>query len=517
MSAKDITATRGDGRRRKRKLLRPILTGGTESRPNFATAKDATLGTHQKALQINLDSTKFGAFAEIGAGQEVARWFFRVGGAAGTIAKTISAYDMKVSNAIYGHCDRYVSRERLEGMLDHEFQLLRERLDKERGARTKFFVFADTVAARSYAREEVDSHGWLGIRFQDEPRAKLSEIIIHVRLNDRENLQQQEALGIVGVNLVYGALYLHEQPEKLIGSLLDDLTPQRLQVNLIRFSGPAFREVDNRFMSLQLVQQGLAGAAMFMPGGEAVLASEVLYNKPVLVERGSFRPITNVTIDMLECARAQFVQEPGVQGEDPVVLMEMTLNNLTDQGEIDHKDFLDRVEILGTLGKTVLISNYGEYYRLAGYLFHYTKRKVGLAMGVPNLKEIFDEKYYADLEGGILESFGRLFKNDLKLYVYPLRESRQRPLITADNLQVAPHLRDLYSYLLKNRCIESIHGYEENCLPIFSRDVLARVRAGDPSWETMVPPQVAKLIKKRKLLGYRGGSVDSALTAQGKK
>lgn len=376
MSVKDRAASRAEDRRRKRNLLRPLLADGLDSRPNSVAARDGIVGTHQKALKINLDPTKYGAFAEIGARQEVARWFFRVGGAAGTVAKTISAYDMKVSNAIYGQCERYVSRERLERMLDYEFQLLLKRLKKERGTRTKFFVFADTVAARSYTREE-ESHGWLGMRFQDEPRAKLSEILIHVRLNDRENLQQQEALGIVGVNLIHGALYLHEKSEELIASLLDDLTAERVQVNMIRFSGPAFRDVDNRFMSLQLVQQGLAGAAMFTASGEVVLASDVLHNKPVLVERGSFRPITKVTIDMLECARSQFVQEPDVQGEDPVVLMEMTLKNLTDRGNIDHQDFLDRVDLLRTPGKAVLISNYGAYYRLAGYLFRYTKKRSG--------------------------------------------------------------------------------------------------------------------------------------------
>lgn len=502
MSAKDITANRAKARKRERNRARPVRPEGTDSRANPVTAQGEAPNTHQKALQINLDPSKYGAFAEIGAGQEVARWFFRVGGAAGTVAKTISAYDMTVSDAIYGQCGRYVSRKRLQSMLDHEFQLLLKRLDKERGASVKFFVFANTVAARSYTREE-DSHGWLGIRFQSHPRAKPSEIVIHARLNDRENLAQQEALGILGVNLIHGAIYRHEQPNELIGSLLDDLTTERVQVNMIEFSGPAFREVDNRFMSLQLVQQGLAGAAMFTADGEVVQVSDVLYKKPILVERGSFRPITNVTIDMLECARSQFVQEPKVNGGELVVLMEMTLKNLTERGEIDHQDFLDRVDILSTLGKTVLISNYGEYHRLASYLFRYTKERVALVMGVPSLKEIFNEKYYRDLDGGILESFGRLFKNDLKLYVYPLRASPDRPLITAENFQVAPHLRDLYAYLLRNRYIESICGYAEQCLPIFSRDVLAKLRAGDAGWEKMVPPPVARMIRQRKLLGYR--------------
>src|SRR5712671_3184878 len=288
---------------------------------------EGTFDTHSKALKINLNQRFYGTFAEIGAGQEVVRWFFRVGGAAGTIAKTISAYDMTVSDAIYGQSDRYVSRKRLQSMLDHEYRLLVKRLDKKRGASVKFFVFADTVAARSYLQQQ-NSHGWLGIRFQAHPRAKPSQIIIHARLNDRENLQQQEALGIVGVNLVHGALYRHEQPKELIASLLDGLTTERLQVNTIEFSGPAFRNVDNRFMTLQLVQQGLAGASMFTADGEVVQVSDVLPKKPILVERGSFHPITKVTIDMLECARSQFVQEREVEGEELVELMEMTLNNL---------------------------------------------------------------------------------------------------------------------------------------------------------------------------------------------
>jgi hypothetical protein len=502
-------------------------------------------GTHQKALQINLDPTKYGTFAEIGAGQEVARWFFRVGGAAGTIAKTMSAYDMTISDAIYGQADRYVTRQRLHSMLDHEYGLLEERLKDKRGANTKFFVFADTVKARGYKQQVADeSHGWLGVRFQTEPLGPPSEVIIHVRMLDPENVPQQEALGVMGVNLIYAALYLHHDPRTFIHSLMDNLTSERVETDMIKFSGPAFKQIDNRLylhhdprtfihslmdnltservetdmikfsgpafkqidnrlMTLELVQQGLANAAMFTAGGEMVHAAEVLYKKPILVERGSFRPVTKVTLDMLECAQAQFVQEPAVQGEPIVVLMEMTLKNLTEGGVIDHRDFLDRVDLLGSLGKTVLISNYGEYYRLAAYLFRYTKKMIGVVMGVPTLRELFEEKYYADLEGGILESFGRLFKNALKLYVYPLRDPVNGALITAENLRVAPNLRHLYAYLLENLYIHGLRGYGENCLPIFSRDVLSKIRANDASWEQMVPKEVAALIKERKLFGYR--------------
>ena len=477
--------------------------------------------THQKALQINLDPNLYGTFAEIGAGQEVARWFFRVGGAAGTIAKAMSAYDMTFSDAIYGTCDRYVSKQRINSMLNHEFRLLYERLDSKRGGNTRFFVFADTVAAKSYNSKN-DPHGWLGIRFQSSPRTDPSQIIIHVRLLDKENVQEQEALGIMGVNLAYGAHYLHKNPEALVTSLLDGLNSERVEVDMIEFSGPDFEKVDNRLMSLKLVQNGLANAAMFTATGEVVQPADALYKKSILIERGSFRPATNVTVDMQRCAQAQFVQEPGVEGDSIVTLMEMTLNNLTDGDQINHQDFLERADILGALGKPVLISNFAEHHRLATYLFRQTKKKIGIVMGVPTLRAIFDEKYYTDLEGGILESFGRLFKNDLKIYAYPLLEPNPGSLITAGNLRVAPHLRHLYAYLVENRLIESLRDYREDCLSIFSRDVLKRLRTGDPAWERMVPPAVSELIKKRKLLGYvakpgpsrgnkpsKGGLVDS--------
>lgn len=459
-------------------------------------------GTHQKALYINLDPTKYGTFAEIGAGQEVARWFFRVGGAAGTIAKTISAYDMTVSDAIYGHADRYVTRQRLGNMLDHEYGLMEERLKSERGATSRFFVFADTVRARGYRATEAEHHGWLGIRFQTKPLAEPSQITIHVRMLDKDAVLQQEALGIMGVNVTYGALYLHSDPVALIGSLMDDLSSERVEVDMIKFEGPDFGHIDNRLMSLELVQQGLANAAMFTASGEVVQASEVLYKRPILVERGSFRPVTKVTLDMLECAHHQFTREPQVKGEEVVTLMEMTLRNLSAEGAIDYKDFLDRADLLGSLGKMALISNYAEFHRLAAYLFRYTKRKIGIVMGAPTLRELFEEKYYADLEGGILESFGRLFKNGLRLYVYPSRGD-SGGLVTARTLPVAPHLRHLHQYLLDNQSIQELQGFDEKCLPIFSRDVLAKLRSGDSTWETMVPPQVAKLIKDRQLFGVR--------------
>jgi hypothetical protein len=457
--------------------------------------------TNRKALQINLDAQKYGTFAEIGAGQEVARRFFLVGGAAGTIAKTMSAYDMTFSDAIYGPADRYVSRVRLNTMLDHEYALLIERLDKKSGGERTFFVFADTVAARSF-KQRNESHGWLGVRFQTQPRGEPSQIIIHVRMLDEANAEQQEALGVVGVNLLHAAFY-QSQPERLISSLQENLPPERIQIDLIVFSGPAFAKIDNRLMNLQLVSQGLTDAVMFKADGEMVQASEILHKNAILIERGSFRPVTCATNDMLEGARRQFLKQTGCSEKELVVLMEMTLENLLAEGQLNHADFLQRVDILGALGRTVLISKFGEYYRLAGYLSRYTNRMIGLVMGVPSLLEIFDEKYYLNLEGGILEALGRMFKHGLKLYVYPMINEKTGKIVTATHAEVAPNLRSLFQFLIDNRYIEEIPDYRQEFLRIYPGTVLAKLKAGDESWEEMVPPEVAQIIKEREFFGYR--------------
>jgi hypothetical protein len=459
------------------------------------------IGTDEKALEMNLDPTKYGTFAEIGAGQEVARRFFRVGGAAGTIAKTMSAYDMTFSDAIYGPAERYVSRLRLKTMLDHEYNLLIERLDQKFGAEKTFFVFADTVAARSF-KERNESHGWLGVRFQSEPRGQPSQTIIHVRLLDGTHVEQQEALGVIGINLLYGAFY-HRQPEELIASLPENLAPGRIEVDMIKFSGPVFQHVDNRLMSLQLVSRGLTDAVMFKADGDTVQPAEVLYKKAILVERGNFRPVTYATNDMLDGARRVFLEHCDCSEDDVVVLMEMTLENLLADGQVDHADFLARVDILGALGRTVLISRFREYYRLAGYLFRYTNRAIGLVMGVPSLIEILNQKYYTNLEGGILEALGRMFKGGLKLYVYPMIDEATGKIVTATQIDVAPNLRSLFRYLIDNQYVQEITDYHPEYLRIHPPDVLTKLQSHDSRWEQMVPPEVARIIKKREFFGYR--------------
>ena len=493
--------------------------------PNPAPAmseKKELLTTNRKALTINLDAKKYGTFAEIGAGQEVARVFFQAGAASQTVAKTMSAYDMTFSDAIYGKAPRYVSRERLGMMLDHEYQLLLERLAPARGERTSFFVFADTVATKGY-KGTGDAHGWMGIRFQTAPGSEPSDVLLHVRMWDKDPLLEQETLGIAGTNLIYAAFYHRDDPRRFIESLADNLGTERIEVDMLKFSGPAFKDYDNRIMALHLVQVGLTNAVMFAPTGEVLQPSEALYKKAILVERGSFRPVTHVNIDMLNCATAQFVQEPAVKGKDVVVLMEITMKNLLSSGTLDARDFLERVDQLGELGLTSIISNYSEYYRLTSYFRRYTKEMIGVAMGINNLLEVFNEKYYENLEGGILESFGRLFRHAVKLYIYPMRQDAydryiaqatpqanvshafaSNVLITAKNAQVASHLRNLYAHLLENHSIACIVGFDEQVLGVFSRDVLGRIRDGDPAWEQMVPASVAAAIKKRKLFGYTG-------------
>jgi len=465
--------------------------------------KDEPIDTHSKALKINLDPRWYGTFAEIGAGQEVVRWFFRVGGAAGTVAKSMSAYDMKVSDAIYGHADRYVSRGRLQAMLDHEFELDIERLGPERGESNAFFAFADTVVARSY-RGTNECHGWMGIKFQSRVNDQPSQIVMHVRMIDEEASAQQEALGIVGVNLCYGAFFLSHVPEELVESLLDNLTTRRIEIDMIELSGIEFRNVDNRLIALKLVQLGLSGAAMFGPNREVLQPSDVLHNKAVLVERGSFRPVTCVNIDMLECALAKFKEDPAVAGHPILTLMELTMRNLLAGGtEVDRRDFLARAETLGACGMTVLISDYFEYHRLAAYLSWRTRERIAIVLGVPSIFELFDEKYYTQLPGGILENFGRLLKNNLKVYVYPLQRSPTDQLETVQTVNLKSDLQPLYDYLVRRGSFVQLDNYNPKYLPIFSRDVLKRIASGDESWDEMVPPQVAEIIRRRGFFGYK--------------
>ena len=453
-----------------------------------------------KALRINLNENIYGTFAEIGAGQETVRNFFRAGGASGTIAKTMSAYDKDFSDAIYGIEDdgRYVTESRLKKMLNHEMELIEERIVREKHPDKLFFAYANTVATIDFAKK-YKGHGWLGIRYQTRPDEDYSEIVLHIRFHENDAVAQQITLGTLGVNLIYGAYYKHDQPRKLLRYLYDHIDKDKLEIDTINFSGPKFEKVDNRLMSLQLIKNGMTDAVMFGPDGNNILPARILYKKNILALRGSFRPVTKVNIDMYEKSYEMFLKENKVEKERTEVIFEITLSNLRAEGEIDEEDFMDRARLLCSLGHTVMISNFQEYYKLVEYFSRYTKMRLGLAMGVNNLVDIFDEKYYRHLSGGILEAFGKLFFKDLKVYLYPMRDPETGEYTNSENLKVHPRMKELYKFFKYNGKVVDIEDFNEDILNIFSREVLTMIEENKDGWEKMLPPGVSEIIKDKHL------------------
>ncbi|MDX2305626.1 MAG: TonB-dependent receptor [Microscillaceae bacterium] len=463
------------------------------------------LTTREKARRLNLETNCYGSFAEIGAGQEVAAFFFKAGGASQTIAKTMSAYDMTFSNAIYGaeESGRYVVESRLMKMISKEYSLLEQRLGIKMGFDTRFFAFANTVTTINFQKTN-QGHGWIGVRFQLKPQTPPNDIVIHIKLHDRDALDQQHALGIVGVNLIYGAYYYPDDTEKMLLSLMDGLSSERIEVDMMRLSGPDFAQVDNRIVSLQLVNNGLTNAAIFGPDGDVIQPADLLYKKNILALRGRFRPLTWVNLDMLRRGYEQFIQEEDVRKDRIEILAELTVNDLRlGSQEIDYQDFLDRVDILSSLGCTVMISNYQEYYRLVSYFSQFTKEKIGIVLGIYALQLIFDEKYYEHLTGGILESFSTLFSRNVKLYVYPAHHRNGNgEMYNCRNFELPENQIDLYQYLLANDKIENIKNFDANHLHIISDNVLKMIKNCEKGWEELVPDTVVQAIKKKCLFGY---------------
>ncbi|ADY30552.1 MULTISPECIES: hypothetical protein [Cellulophaga] len=457
--------------------------------------------TKAKTLRINLNPDIYGTFAEIGAGQETARHFFRSGGASGTIAKAMSAYDKDFSDAIYGveNDGRYVTQARLKTMLSHEMGLMEERISREKHPERLFFSYANTVATIDFAKK-YKGHGWVGIRFQLDPDQKeFDEIIMHVRFKQNEARLQQETLGILGVNLIYGAFYKYHKPRKLLKYLYDHIDKDTVEIDMINFSGPNFEKVDNRLISLQLIKNDMTDAVMFGPDGNNLLPAAVLYKKNILALRGSYRPVTKVNMDMFEKSHNIFMNEQTVNPDKTIVIFEITLANLKASGEIDEQDFMDRAELLCSLGHTVMISKFQEYFRLVEYFSNYTKAKIGLTMGVNNLVEVFDEKYYRHLSGGILEAFGKLFFKDLKVYLYPMKNEETGQIMTSNNVKVHPRMKELYKFFKYNGKVMDIFDYDPEILHIFSRDVLKKITNGDKDWEKMLPEGIAEIIKRKEL------------------
>ncbi|WP_029036149.1 nicotinate-nucleotide adenylyltransferase [Salinimicrobium xinjiangense] len=456
-----------------------------------------------KALRINLNENIYGTFSEIGAGQETVRNFFRAGGASGTIAKAMSAYDKDFSDAIYGIEDdrRYVTEERLKKMLSHETSLIEQRISREKHPNKLFFTYANTVATIDFAKK-YKGHGWVGIKYQVHPEEEYNEILLHIRFHENDARLQQNTLGILGVNLIYGAYYKYDNPKKLLRYLYDHIDKDQIEIDTINFSGPRFEKVDNRLMSLQLVKNGMTEAVMFAPDGNNVLPAKILYKKNILALRGSFRPVTKVNMEIYKRSLELFLNENRVSEENTEVIFEITLSNLRAEGEIDERDFMDRAELLCSLGQTVMISNFQEYYKVVEYFSQYTKERMGLAMGVNNLVDIFDEKYYRHLSGGILEAFGKLFFKDLKVYLYPFKDRETGEITTSDNLKVHPRMKELYKFFKYNGKVVDITDYDPIILDIFSREVLQMIAEGKAGWEEMLPEKTTAMIKEHDLFSH---------------
>jgi hypothetical protein len=429
------------------------------------------VNTHEKALALNLDPRIYGTIAEIGAGQEVARWFFRVGGAAGTVAKTISTYDMTVSDQVYGKAKRYVSSPRLEAMLDHEFRLLVERLGGKRvndqGAdETRFFAFADTVAARNRAGTN-ECQGWLGIRFQALPGGTPSDILLHVNMLDHTNLQQQEAIGILGVNLIHAAYFRRESLPTMLAGLMDDLTLQRVEIDLVHLSGPAFEGTRPVEVGLALVRGDIAQAVLFDPQGNLVPPTEIIRKRSVIVERGHFRRAGDAGARMLRTGRDFLRREKTDLDREPLGVLELSVKSVSEAADVSDAEYHERIRRISNLDEYVLVTRLGEAFRLTGYLRRYSQQPLRFVTGVSTLALILHEAYYKNLSGGLLEGVGRLFADNVKLYAAPMQPATFRAhllsagaeipsvsfddsaLVTASSLRFESPLGLLYRYLLE--------------------------------------------------------------------
>lgn len=464
----------------------------------------STRSTLNKALRINLDEKKYGTIAEIGAGQEVARQFFLAGAAAGTVAKTISAYDMQFSDAIYGTQEggRYVSKPRVKAMLEKEFALVVSRLGTSRARASRYFSYAATVSAKSFNREN-ECHAWCGIRLQMYPGAEPSDIVLHVRMLESTAEHQQDTLGDLGINLIYGAYYYFEEPQKIIESLTDNMEAGVVEIDSIEFTGPYFEDIDNHIINLHLIRSWKTRAVMFKPDGEIAVPAEMLYKKNVLTTRGSFKPVTKLNVDMIEQGFEAFKTREGVTDDNSIVLAEISLNDPFGQDlMVPENDLIARVSLLNSLGYSVMISDYTRYFSLRAYFRQFTAMQIGIVLGVANIKNIFDEKKYVGVEGGMLEGFGKLFPDHTRLFVYP-ELNDEGELIDHTAIKFDTDLCHLYRHLVENEFIVGINSGNLQLLDIYSRDVLAKIPQAADDWESCVPAEVAVLIKSNNLFGFR--------------
>lgn len=424
--------------------------------------------TKRKALRINLAADIYGTFAEIGGGQEVARNFFNVGAASGTIAKTISAYDMTFSDSIYGveASGRYVSKSRLKKMLDHEYSLLTERLTGEKYQNRRLFAFANTAAILNFNKTN-EPHAWIGIRFQHEIGSAPSEIIIHVQLLDSDTSLQQKVLGILGVNLVFAAYYYLDNLQNLIESISDNLTQGAVEIDLVKVSGPAFENVNERLINLYLIAKGFSKAAIFSPSGEVFQAKDFLYKKNIMILRTKYKQKSNPNFDLFNEAVEQFSKNTGVKSEDIVVMIEVLMNNvLQDQVDLSSEDlayFAERAEYLCNTGNHVIVTNFQRNNHLAEYLAQFKATHVGISTNIANLRNIFNSGIYekGNYTTELLSYANGMFGKNAKLYAYPYLDKETNEIVTTKNMPVSEEAKPLYQFLVDNGFIVDIENYDE--------------------------------------------------------
>jgi len=422
------------------------------------------IDAHQKALSLNLDATAFGSFAEIGAGQEVARWFLRVGGASGTVAKTISAYDKEVSDDLYGSGTRYVSQPRLLAMLNNEWAQLLFQLHASRGATTRFFSFVDTVSARNFSGTN-ECHGWLGVRFQAHPLGEASDVVLHVNLQDESNLQQQAAVGILGVNLIYAVFHHLGAPDEFLKSVAEDLPLSRIEIDCVELAGPAFEAWDRLRLHASLITLGLAEAIMFSADGKILPPDEVLYKKAVVLAPGAFDIVQHFHAELIQTTLAQIPKQELAQSKGPIGLFCLSAagNPLT-PSPLSVPEIVDHVQALQKLGNGVMVFREQELYKMCGFVNRFTKARIHFAVGLSLVVWALQDRY-EDLGGSLLEGLARLFRENVRLSVFPIPEQNLQQwessgkmtgwkwtvaegLVHADELHPAEPLNHLYQYLL---------------------------------------------------------------------
>ena len=455
--------------------------------------------TNRKALRLNIDTSLYGSFAEIGGGQEVARHFFQAGGASGTIAKTVSAYDKRFSDSFYNKNKhgRHVSEQRLVKMLDYEYKELTSLLSNE-SEKTTFFALANTMEVLNYQKTN-KSHGWMGVKYQLTPNSKPNLVIIHIKLLENDALLQQSTIGVLGVNLLFACKFYHDSPTNFLKSLTDNVSIDRFRITMMRMSGPDLDYIDNKLLAVQLVKNKMTRSIMFDKHGNVHQPSDMLYKKNVLAFRGSFMPVTYIAKDILNKSMALFALDEDYELENTLSFCELSLNNILSKGKVDEQDFLNRVDMLVSIGQNVMISDLPEYYKLVDFFSQFKMKKLRIVMGIPTFEKVLNKKYYTALRGGVLEAVGKMFPANMKLYIYPTRRTENSNIITSDNLEMAKDVKLIFQYLKENRFILDIKSEMKNQLHISTREVNKMIQSGDSSWDKYVPISVCKIIKNKGL------------------